>query len=957
MKPKELLYSLDHVGEDLLAGAEQTVLVRKRRPWAGAAAAAVVLVALGVGGFFLWRNLRGGVNPAATGEPGGTTAVHVPTDEPDPPSTEPDRLNLGDCWTGLSRARFDDLDCSLAGSLAADYEGLTSLPVYEREAGPLGDFDHLYTDEELQNRLRRAADALGLRLTGDVVEGQDDRNGYPDFLKIQTDQGELTVSGDGRITLFYDEDHVYEARVKVALEGGLTQEETERAIRDAQMTDCGETLAERLGLGACGFVTCDRWDLTSSAWTVFTVYPLRENPADRLISRWFERVQMLTNDGKTLRGFVLDRLPGETDAEAPEGLRLVGTYPIRTAEEAVEALLRGSGLCEEALVQNDLNGATPAATLIWLPDSGHKLLMPFYRFWVPANADCDEYLAVYIPAVVGACLADWSEPAEDPAEHTESCFERITDSDRDYFTDGTREIWLENGTVWIKDLTTGETECLLELKQAEDVETELVGVTAQRLYFGWNYADDWWGQNVYSINYRGLDLRDLGTGLGVTFRDGWLILDSFRTDVSPVSLRIIDRNDQTVVDVKECWSWAEADGSCWYIYPPALQDTEALDAMSQDERAALLENLRYDLCRLDPDGSITVVGSVERDYYGAYFQIDLEHRCVRCFMGDEDGELLDLYTLLPVREAPVPDDPEPTEAPDGYQPTLTGQPGDPTVTGPAGTVKALHYMGDCQSPVWADLDGDGFRELIYWCYGPTSGIFTAGICVYGLEEGWPVVRGFQLYSMRFGELSLSEQDGSVFLHYTPRQYSADTDSSVLGEAQLLAVTLKNGKILLNGSAAVEGITEWGGSEWGWFGSSFDVLKAEVRDRCVLNHWACLVWTVPSAASAPTAGPRVFAAVTDNSTTVTGLLRYEPQQDGTWFCAMQGIEPIEAPDDPQALMGLTMEELAARLGPCHFDMGSGFYIPCWFTEDCRLLIVYMQDVANYVELKPLTALGD
>ena len=55
---------------------------------------------------------------------------------------------------------------------------------------------------------------------------------------------------------------------------------------------------------------------------------------------------MLTNDGKTLRGFVLDRLPGEADAEAPEGLRLLGTFPIRTEAEAIEAFLKGSGLCE-----------------------------------------------------------------------------------------------------------------------------------------------------------------------------------------------------------------------------------------------------------------------------------------------------------------------------------------------------------------------------------------------------------------------------------------------------------------------------------------------------------------------------------------------------------------------------------------------------------------------------------
>lgn len=98
-------------------------------------------------------------------------------------------------------------------------------------------------------------------------------------------------------------------------------------------------------------------------------------------------------------------------------------------------------------------------------------------------------------------------------------------------------------------------------------------------------------------------------------------------------------------------------------------------------------------------------------------------------------------------------------------------------------------------------------------------------------------------------------------------------------------------------------------------------------------------------------------MTDNGSTVTGLLRYEPQQDGTWFCAMQGIEPIEAPADPDSLLGLTPDQVTELLGPCHFDMGSGLYIPCWFTEDCQLLTVHIQGKVDNVELKPLTALND
>ena len=113
-------------------------------------------------------------------------------------------------------------------------------------------------------------------------------------------------------------------------------------------------------------------------------------------------------------------------------------------------------------------------------------------------------------------------------------------------------------------------------------------------------------------------------------------------------------------------------------------------------------------------------------------------------------------------------------------------------------------------------------------------------------------------------------------------------------------------------------------------------------------------TEPSAASVPTDSPRVFAAVSDNGVTVTGLLRYEPRSDGGWFCAGQGVEPIETPADLDALAGLSMEELTERLGPCHFDLGSGLYLPCWFTEDCRMLVVHTQSSA---ELRELSAPAD
>lgn len=809
MKPKELLYSLDHVGEDLLAGAEQTILVRKRRPWAGAAAAAVVLVAMGVGGFFLWKNLRGGVNPAATGEPGGTTAFRLPTDEPDPPSTEPDRLTVGDCWTGLSRARFDDLDRSLAGSLAADCEGLTSLPVYQREAGVNGDPAHRYSDDELVRRLYEAAAWIGSSADdGYDMRFEETENGTlsPASCSCQTDQGTLTVYADGRIQMLYNEAHVYEAQVNASFSKPMTLEETERSIRDAQMTACGTQLAERLGLGECGFVTCDRWDPLSSAWTVFTVYPLRENPGSQLVSRWFERVQMLTNDGKTLRGFVLDRHPGE--AEALEGLRLVGTFPIRSEEEAVEALLRGSGLCEEALVQNELNGGYAAATLVYLPDSDHALLMPFYRFWFPAEAepDCDEYLAVYVPAITDACLADW--PVGQTARSLDSAEEAAI---RALFDPENPEAYWYlqalNGqyeTLWNLDLGT-LFRCAIPgvdntLSQSEREALTALGAdltrSCRRLP----------GEEVDAVLSRVFGMDREQRVMPVIFSQVGKQVSSDEVSIDTDSPAYQQALAKSLAGLLGDGVYYVPELDCYYDFRPARDPgTVTILALSRDAKGQIL--VTYDASRLPYRGEEKVwTAGLQKDENTWRIRFNVPGEWA---VPEPDNEPAAEPTE-PDDPQPTDDTPEPTAAPDGYQPmpVLRGY-GEYEIAGPAGSVGALQYLGPtCQDPVWADLDGDGFRELIYWCYGPTSGIFTVGICVYGLEEGWPVLEASQIFTLEHGDVSLSEENGSVFFHPS-------------GQTQTRLVTLKDGKLQLGGGLLPDEIREWGSPEYGWFGSSFD----------------------------------------------------------------------------------------------------------------------------------------
>ena len=238
MKPKELLYSLDHVGDDLLAQAEQTVLVRKHRPWAGAAAAAVVLVALGVGGFFLWKNLKGGLNPAATGTPSAPAVTRPSADPIITDTMELPILTLGESWkTGAGRVRIDDLEASLAGSRPSEYDlsyndtlsaNNWSLPVYEREGGLRGDPDHLYGEDQLRARLNRATAWIGAALLDEATYQLEEVDGEScvEAITAETDQGTLTVCADGRILMLFDSDHAIESHAKVDLVGGLTHHQS-----------------------------------------------------------------------------------------------------------------------------------------------------------------------------------------------------------------------------------------------------------------------------------------------------------------------------------------------------------------------------------------------------------------------------------------------------------------------------------------------------------------------------------------------------------------------------------------------------------------------------------------------------------------------------------------------------------------------------------------------------------
>ena len=245
-------------------------------------------------------------------------------------------------------------------------------------------------------------------------------------------------------------------------------------------------------------------------------------------------------------------------------------------------------------------------------------------------------------------------------ELTGEYFVKLPVAERSYFSNGRTRIWDDNGTLMKKDLASGETETLFALETEAGNVIMPVGVTEDRLYIGWNSADRYMIGGVlvvYSVDYQNRDEKllmeeraeeyDRGE-MQVYFRDGFLVLEADQRDVGARQLRVIDRNDQIIADVQRGWGEV-VDDSFYFIYAPDLQEYAAwLETADEEAR----QHVRYDLCRIDHDGSRTEIGSIDgeaRSYF--YINTDAKEIIGQFPFDAEPDEYnqihLDLFTLQP----------------------------------------------------------------------------------------------------------------------------------------------------------------------------------------------------------------------------------------------------------------------------------------------------------------------
>ncbi len=99
-----------------------------------------------------------------------------------------------------------------------------------------------------------------------------------------------------------------------------------------------------------------------------------------------------------------------------------------------------------------------------------------------------------------------------------------------FFSNGQTRIWQEGMLILKMDLDTRETEALFTLESFNDPYTELVGVTANRLYFDAQVNPESSLYNCYSVNYQNQDRIDLANGVWGSFEEGWILLSDLSID-------------------------------------------------------------------------------------------------------------------------------------------------------------------------------------------------------------------------------------------------------------------------------------------------------------------------------------------------------------------------------------------------------------------------------------------
>lgn len=418
MKPETLLYSLDEVGEDLLAASERPLQERKSRlpAWLAAAAALVFLAGLGYVG---WRMLRAGSPAHAT-----VSAPDLPmiesTGNPDGtpnPSTESELAGeLPTLSVGLNYPN-DMVMESLVYMPSQMREwsqdmGFSGMPVFraqfETNTSPSDLTTRHLSEAEQLNLIERVLDGMGVAheipLTADAPGASFEwykADRYNDWcLFYNTDAVSVIVTDTGIVVIRFMEG--CELPWPAAYEN---KKNDAQFVRQYWLEQFEAWL--RIPGAAAGSEQAS--DAAKSE--------------DFFVADWVRNVRLELTPNNALR---LIRF----DAKFQDCYTCLGSYPVISYAEAVELASQGQFFTDGITWENytfawDLDNLH-YGELMYPAENTHDTLMPFYRFWVRVECIPEDdvpyltrqyrYVSVFVPAIRSEYLTDFPfESTEDGA--------------------------------------------------------------------------------------------------------------------------------------------------------------------------------------------------------------------------------------------------------------------------------------------------------------------------------------------------------------------------------------------------------------------------------------------------------------------------------------------------------------------------------------------------------------
>ncbi len=441
MKPEQLLESIGGVGEDLLAASENPIRVEKHRPRAWVALAAVLALAVGIGGFAAWKSLGSGglqKKSSAAALPTLNTQEHTVDGPADPveaialPPFSVGWRELSGTQDAIRYCTEEELQAYLDFvSPGLDAAEAGSLPVYRdlscQEDAMLPAGIHVYYSQALMTELlQEAAQAMGLtilsqkpvffyvadfyRNTAEPMEFGPEEPVY--LAQVDTDQGSLSIRGDGQLGLMYNTDYIY-AQPDVG--PGVS-------FSSADPTGISGFIAERLSFlpedTALGSLCSVLESPISSNFSYLWTFPLRKDPVRNFLSQQLNQIRLITSfDGSKIYGFTIQTpffLKGfQSDAlvTVPECWSLIGTYPVISPEEAKNRIAQGQFLLPNRVKDLEIDtDALSRGEVVYLTDQTLAIQLPYYRFWVRTGTGTDGsswFTPVYVPAVAAEYLSDY----------------------------------------------------------------------------------------------------------------------------------------------------------------------------------------------------------------------------------------------------------------------------------------------------------------------------------------------------------------------------------------------------------------------------------------------------------------------------------------------------------------------------------------------------------------------